>query len=78
MDERELLEQEMRCIIADMTAPTSKYGDWKQIKYLELSSSRECPYTDEEMEDYHDHRKEMRSRINEIKEQLKKLEESRD
>jgi len=77
MDEKEKLEQEMRCIVADMTAPTSKYGDWKEIKYIELSSCGEKPYSDEEMEEYHTARKNMRIRINEIKEKLKELEGDR-
>lgn len=74
MDERKILEQEIRNITADLTSSVSPIGDWKHIKYTEyISQGLDAPYTEEEMREYYSARQTARDRINEIQQTLESM-----
>lgn len=74
VEERKLLEGELRCLYSDIKYD-KQYGDYKITKCKEYELlGLDCPYTKEVLEDYHNKRNEIRDRINEIETLLSKEE----
>lgn len=64
MDEKELMEQEIRNLTCMLTSSNSDIGDWKVIKCLEYKAcGKESPYDFEKLTAK---RQEVRNRINEL------------
>lgn len=68
MTEREKLEQEIRNLIADLSSPASRIGDWAVTKCLEYEKlGKDAPY---DLTELMNQRQQVRDRINEIQTQL--------
>ena len=71
-DRRGELNAELSSLMSDLSASTSRAGDWKIIKIYEARMhGKEDPYDFDELSAL---RQEIRKRINEVQEELKKLE----
>lgn len=70
-NQRNALNAELSQLMSDLSANTSPIGDWKIVKIQEARmAGEEDPYDAEELMAQ---RKAARTRINEIQEELKKL-----
>ena len=73
MQQRELIESEIRSLVSQLSAPSSPIGDWKVIKIYEARLSNEPdPYNYEELKTA---RQNTRNRINELQTQLGQLDD---
>ena len=71
MDEKQLIESEINCLIADLSAPVSDIGDWKISKIYEYRmSGKDDPYDFDELVEK---RQAARDRINELQTKLAEL-----
>lgn len=71
---REEINAEIRCLVSQLTAPTSAIGDWKIIKCYEAKlKEEELPY---DLETLTAERQTARDRINELQTQLATFEAS--
>ena len=70
-DKIDILENEKRLLIADLTAPNSEVGDWKVIKNIEFYlAGLDMPYDPNTL---HEERVLIRKRINEIEKEIIEL-----
>lgn len=70
-DKIDILENEKRLLIADLTAPNSEVGDWKVIKNIEFYlCGLDMPY---DANTLHEERVLIRKRINEIEKEIIEL-----
>lgn len=73
MQQRELIESEIRSLVSQLSAPSSPIGDWKIIKIYEARlSNQPDPYNYEELSAA---RQNARNRINELQTQLGQLDD---
>lgn len=73
MQQRELIESEIRSLVSQLSAPSSPIGDWKVIKIYEARlSNQPDPYNYEELKTA---RQNARNRINELQTQLGQLDD---
>ena len=73
MQQRELIESEIRSLVSQLSAPSSPIGDWKVIKIYEARlSNQPDPYNYEELSAA---RQNARNRINELQTQLGQLDD---
>ena len=71
---REEINAEIRCLVSQLTAPTSSIGDWKIIKCYEAKlKEEELPY---DLDALTAKRQTARDKINELQAQLETLEAS--
>lgn len=70
-DKIDILENEKRLLIADLTAPNSEVGDWKVIKNIEFYlAGLDTPYSPIEL---HESREKIRKKINDIEKEIIEL-----
>ena len=75
MDEIQLKKQEIVDIQCHLASNHSEIGDWKFTKQQEaLAQGLEAPYSDEEMAEYYEARKNARAKINELENEIAELE----
>jgi len=73
MQQRELIESEIRSLVSQLSAPSSPIGDWKVIKIYEARlSNQPDPYNYEELSAA---RQSARNRINELQTQLGQIDD---
>ena len=73
MQQRELIESEIRSLVSQLSAPSSPIGDWKVIKIYEARlSNQPDPYNYEELSAA---RQSVRNRINELQTQLGQIDD---
>ena len=67
------LNQEINNLTADLSSTASDIGDWKYIKSLEYQmAGKDIPY---DLDDLDNKRQAIRDRINELREEIKRLED---
>jgi hypothetical protein len=71
MNERELMEQEIRDLTCDLSSSNSDIGDWKIAKCMEyITLGKEAPY---DLAELSEKRQAVRDKINELQDKLENM-----
>jgi hypothetical protein len=74
MTERQLKEQRIRDLTAELSSPASRVGDWAVIKCLEYQAQgKDIPY---DLEDIYAKRQAIRDEINQLQSEIEALDEN--